>query len=63
MSPTESRNVADDVRTLTALKEKLRLGDIDRRGFLTSAAALSTTALLAGCGEAAGRLDGAWAKL
>lgn len=50
MSPTESRNVADDVRTLTALKEKLRLGDIDRRGFLTSAAALSTTALLAGCG-------------
>ena len=27
-----------EIRTLSSLKEKLRLGDIDRRGFLTSAA-------------------------
>jgi ABC-type glycerol-3-phosphate transport system substrate-binding protein len=38
------------MRTLGSLKEKLRTGDIDRRGFLAAAGALSGTALLAGCG-------------
>ena len=43
-------DVSEDLRTLRFLKEKLRLGDIDRRGFLTAASALFGTALLAGCG-------------
>lgn len=38
------------LNTLGGLKEKLRHGDIDRRGFLAAAGALSGTALLAGCG-------------
>ncbi|MDN5896090.1 MAG: extracellular solute-binding protein [Nocardioides sp.] len=38
------------LRTLGSLKEKLRHGDIDRRGFLSGAGALSGAALLAGCG-------------
>ncbi|MGO1925560.1 ABC transporter substrate-binding protein [Brachybacterium sp. AOP24-D1-21] len=38
------------LRTLGSLKEKLRRGDIGRRGFLAAAGALSGTALLAGCG-------------
>lgn len=43
-----------DARTLRGLKEKLRLGDIDRRSFLAAAGALSGTALLAGCGGGGG---------
>lgn len=38
------------LRTLGSLKEKFRHGDIDRRGFLAAAGALSGAALLAGCG-------------
>ncbi len=44
------QEIHDDTRHLRLLKEKMRLGDIDRRGFLSAAGALSGAALLAGCG-------------
>ncbi|PMC74809.1 ABC transporter substrate-binding protein [Brachybacterium sp. UMB0905] len=47
---TQQRHIEQELHTLDSLKHKLRLGDIDRRGFLSAAGALSGTALLAGCG-------------
>lgn len=45
-----SNRIEQHVQSLSSLKEKLRLGDIDRRAFLTGASTLSGAALLAGCG-------------
>ncbi|SDT17681.1 ABC transporter substrate-binding protein [Jiangella sp. DSM 45060] len=42
--------VHDDLASLSRLRQGLAAGDLGRRQFLLGAAALSTTALLAGCG-------------
>lgn len=43
-------HIEQELHTLNNLKEQLEHGDLDRRGFLTAAGALSSTALLTGCG-------------